>query len=594
MERLAPPGVVPQSSACVACGTALSAERCDHCGAASRAGPYTVKRLVAQTPHSRVYVAEDEAGAQVALKELIYTLVPSAQELDAFERETKLLQSLQHPAIPRFVRGFTVGSGAHTRLYLAQELVSGESLARRVERGALSEDEVYGFAVQVLEVLDWLHHRTPPVVHRDVKPANVIVRPNGKVSLVDFGAARDVKGAQTYRSTLVGTIGYMPPEQLGGTVGPRSDLYALGATMVNLLTRRPPEEWVGPGLAVDVSRLQVSQTMRRVLEKLLAPRVEDRFADARAAIEAIRDPSRLVPATARRRRNLPLVFASFSLAIVCAMAAGALVLRGAPTRPQAAVVTPPVVEAPQPAPVRAPRTLGEQPVVNTTAFNWQLASWDFRKPGPWLLDMTGHQHSVPFPSSGYTVEFFGPVFDGTEDIEVPDAPDLAPTGPFNLHTMVGRFDGVAGTGKHFKAPVNADGSPKVEHLVTRGDPDGDFAYDLAVIGDRLRFTIRDDAGKEASVTGKMKIETSSISIYAMFDPAERKLTLLQLGNCKPLGQITTGVRPARVVKHGKVHLLRGYAGMVDALDLERGLQEISDPGGKDSCGLRGAKLDVKQ
>jgi serine/threonine protein kinase len=548
---------------------------------------------MAQTPHSRVYVAEDEAGAAVALKELIYTLVPSAHELDAFERETTLLQSLQHPAIPRFVRGFTVGRGAHTRLYLAQELVSGESLARRVERGALSEDEVFAFAVQVLEVLDWLHHRTPPVVHRDVKPANVIVRPDGRVCLVDFGAARDVKGAQTYRSTLVGTIGYMPPEQLGGTVGPRSDLYALGATMVHLLTRRPPDEWVGPGLAIDVGRLQVSQTMRRVLERLLAPRVEDRFADARAAIEAIRDPSRLVP-VAKRRSGWPLVLGGISLAIGVALASAAMVVGGkaaqAEAQVQAVLTAPPEPRVVKPmAPVEvAPDT---QPDVTETAFKWELASWNFKKPGHWVLDTTGHRHSVRFPSSGYTVDFFGPVFDGTGDLVVADAADLAPRGPFTIHAMIGRFDGVLGFDKHFKPPVNADGSPKVEHLITRGDPDGDFAYDLAIIGKELRFSIRDDGGKEATISGPMKIENGSISVYAIFDPSERRMTLLQLGDCKPLAQLITGVKPARAVTNASVHLLRGYAGQIDDLNLSRGIEVLGKPDGRGSCGMSGAKLD---
>src|SRR5882672_1244420 len=118
MERLAAPPQPRAPAACVVCGTGLDANRCSHCGAVATAGPYTIVRMIAQTSHGRVYLAEDETGAKVALKELLYTLVPSTQELDAFERESRLLSQLDHPRIPRFVRGFTEGRGVHTRLYL--------------------------------------------------------------------------------------------------------------------------------------------------------------------------------------------------------------------------------------------------------------------------------------------------------------------------------------------------------------------------------------------------------------------------------------------------------------------------------------------
>src|SRR6185437_10845291 len=157
------------------------------------------------------------------------------KEIDAVEREAKTLAQLSHPRIPRFLRSFTEGSGVGLRLYLAAEHVAGEPLSARIARGPLGESEARHIAKQVLEVLAFLHGQRPALVHRDVKPDNLILRPDGTVALVDFGTARALSGTRTFGSTLVGTFGYIPPEQLGGTVGPSSDLYALGTTLLHAL-----------------------------------------------------------------------------------------------------------------------------------------------------------------------------------------------------------------------------------------------------------------------------------------------------------------------------------------------------------------------
>ncbi|HVE86995.1 MAG TPA: serine/threonine-protein kinase, partial [Myxococcales bacterium] len=192
--------------------------RCEHCGAAFRAGGYAILRTIAQGPLGRMYEAIGKNGERVALKELIFALVPDAATLDAFEREAALLKAIHHPQIPRFVDAFSEGTGVNTRLYLAQEFVEGEPLLQSFSRQKLAPEEARQLAFQVLAVLDALHGREPPVLHRDVKPANLIRRPDGSVALVDFGSARLLPRGATHRATLVGTFGYMPLEQMGGTV----------------------------------------------------------------------------------------------------------------------------------------------------------------------------------------------------------------------------------------------------------------------------------------------------------------------------------------------------------------------------------------
>ena len=132
------------------------------------------------------------------------------------------------------------------------EKIEGESLAALRKRGgALSEGEVVRLLRDAAEVLDYLHGRAPPVIHRDLKPGNVIRRPDGSFAFVDFGAVRD-KLRPEGGSTVVGTFGYMAPEQFQGRALPASDVYAIGATALAMLTGQQPEDLPHKGLAIDV------------------------------------------------------------------------------------------------------------------------------------------------------------------------------------------------------------------------------------------------------------------------------------------------------------------------------------------------------
>lgn len=272
---------------CPDCLKASTDPRCGFCGAALQAGPFRTLSLLSESPHGRMYVAEDAGGQKVALKELAFALVPSAKTLDLFEREAQVLRALDHPAIPRFVASFSEGTGPRLRLYLAQELVEGETLLAKIQRGPLEANEGRTLALEVLQILDALHRRSPRLLHRDLKPSNLILRPDGRVALVDFGAARELLRDVTHGATFVGTFGYMPFEQMGGTVDERSDLYALGATLVHALTGVPPADLFGKSLSEELTSRapHLSASFRGLLLRLLAPRREDR---CRSAAEAIR------------------------------------------------------------------------------------------------------------------------------------------------------------------------------------------------------------------------------------------------------------------------------------------------------------------
>jgi serine/threonine protein kinase len=163
------------------------------------------------------------------------------------------------------------------------EFIDGTSLAEVIaERRHLSEDELLGVFVEMLGILDYLHSCVPPVLHRDIKPANIILRPGGVPALVDFGAVRNVfRTADESGSTVAGTYGYMPYEQYMGQATPASDLYALGATFLHLITGRPPPEFIaGEGRIEVPASLPGDPLLREILVRLLRPSPADRFGDA--------------------------------------------------------------------------------------------------------------------------------------------------------------------------------------------------------------------------------------------------------------------------------------------------------------------------
>jgi len=240
-------------------------------------------RALSRKAHAYTYLAQNARGVRFVLKELAFALAPDAAAIAAFERETDLLRQLSHPRIPRFCASFREGQGAQTRFYLAQELVEGSSLESELARHRYSEAEVIDVLEQMLRVLVYLHGLSPPILHRDLKPANIIRRRDGALFLVDFGAARE--GGRTLSSaTLVGTFGYMPPEQLAGQVDQTSDLFALGMTALHLLAHRPPWELFADDPDSFPKSINASPGLRRFLKRLTARRRSKRIPTARRAL----------------------------------------------------------------------------------------------------------------------------------------------------------------------------------------------------------------------------------------------------------------------------------------------------------------------
>ncbi len=205
---------------------------------------YTILRQVGKGGMGAVYQADDaNIGKMWAIKEMSDAAITNSQEKQqahaAFRQEALMLANLNHPNLPKVADHFTDGG----KQYLVMDFIEGETLAEKLKRedGPLPVAVVVGWAEQLCDVLDYLHNRQPPVIFRDLKPANVMITPDGMVKLIDFGIARIFKLGKAVDTAHFGTAGYAPKEQYGkGQTDARSDVYALGAMLHHLLTGADP------------------------------------------------------------------------------------------------------------------------------------------------------------------------------------------------------------------------------------------------------------------------------------------------------------------------------------------------------------------
>ncbi len=208
-------------------------------------GRYRLVAQVGQGGYGYVYKAEDtdQEKQSVAVKEM-HSSGLSAQEAQeataAFHQEAALLGSLAHPNLPRIHDQFTEGGHA----YLVMDFIAGKTLEERqkhVTEKRLPAQEVLRIGIQVCDVLEYLHSQQPPIIFRDLKPANIMLTRDGQLFLIDFGIARHFKPGQAKDTVAFGTAGYAAPEQYGrAQTTPRSDIYSLGAVLHRMLTGRDP------------------------------------------------------------------------------------------------------------------------------------------------------------------------------------------------------------------------------------------------------------------------------------------------------------------------------------------------------------------
>lgn len=245
---------------------------------------YRIMDILGQGGMGALYRAIDEnLGIVVAVKENLFTTDEYSRQ---FRREAVILASLRHPNLPRVSDHFVIeGQGQ----YLVMDYIEGEDLRERMDRiGVLPEDDVITIGVAICDALSYMHAQNPPVYHRDIKPGNVKITPEGKVYLVDFGLAKVAESGQaTTTGARAMTPGYSPPEQYGGArTDHRSDIYSLGATLYAALTGIIPEDSLARAMEqttltpIRRRNARVSRKLASVVEKALEVHPDDRYQSA--------------------------------------------------------------------------------------------------------------------------------------------------------------------------------------------------------------------------------------------------------------------------------------------------------------------------
>ena len=258
------------------------------------------RRLGKQAGRQTLLARDLKTQQQVVVKLLSFSSDFNWEDLKLFQREVETLKSLSHPAIPQYLDSFEIDTPSRKGFALVQTYIEAKSLQEYLSDGrTFSENEVKQIATALLDILAYLHQRQPPVIHRDIKPSNILLKNRsgnsvGEVYLVDFGAVQTLATQQGKTVTVVGTYGYMPPEQFGGRAVPASDLYSLGATLIALVTKQHPADLPQKDLRLEFEQFtQLSPGFTNWLKWMTHPSLERRPASVQIAKEVLQKPQQI-------------------------------------------------------------------------------------------------------------------------------------------------------------------------------------------------------------------------------------------------------------------------------------------------------------
>lgn len=283
-------------------------------------GKYKILSQVGQGGMSVVYLAINEkANAQWAVKEVRKDGIKDFEVVkQGLVAETDILKKLSHPSLPRIIDVID----SDDSFIIIMDYIQGNSLNKALEEfGAQPQENVIEWAKQLTDVLGYLHSRTPPIIYRDMKPANVMLKPDGNVTLIDFGTAREFKEKNLADTTCLGTVGYAAPEQFGGmgqTDG-RTDIYCLGATLYHLVTGMNPCEPPYEIKPIREINPALSSGLEKIILKCTQRNPDDRYQSAAELMYALEHYSEEDDNYRdKQKRKLNLFLASIALTAIFA------------------------------------------------------------------------------------------------------------------------------------------------------------------------------------------------------------------------------------------------------------------------------------
>ena len=251
-------------------------------------GKYRILGMLGRGGISRVYLAEDiGTGRRYAVKE-----IP-----DRYASEIEMLSKLRHSGLPQIYDAVW----QQEILWLVIEYIPGSSLRSLLdEYGAQPLESSLDWMIQLCEVLTYLHTRTPPIIYRDVKPGNIILKPDGRIMLIDFGAAREYKPGGDEDTELLGTRGYAAPEQYGGfgQTDARTDIYGVGATLYHIISGHNPAKPPYKRLPVTELNPCIPYSLERLIDRCTRSDAEERYKSCGVLLGELRKIKRCVSQSA--------------------------------------------------------------------------------------------------------------------------------------------------------------------------------------------------------------------------------------------------------------------------------------------------------
>ncbi len=287
-------------------------------------GKYEILKEIGRGGMSVVYLAMDKRlNKQWAVKEIRKNGSGRNDEIvvNSLLAEANMMKKLDHPSLPRIVDIIDNG----TTIYVVMDYIEGESLDKILnEYGAQPEEVVIGWAKQLCDALGYLHSQKPPIIYRDMKPANVMLKPEGTIKIIDFGIAREYKEQKLADTTVLGTKGYAPPEQYSGQTDARSDIFALGMTMHHLLTGVDPRS-SGAYAPVRQWNPELSEGIEIIIDRCVEPAAENRYQSCTDLLYDLEHPELITKGFKRKqKRRLAAFLGSIGMCIVMTIAGVAL------------------------------------------------------------------------------------------------------------------------------------------------------------------------------------------------------------------------------------------------------------------------------
>lgn len=282
-------------------------------------GKYEVLKLIGKGGMSKVYLAMDKnLNKQWAIKEIERKAYDKNNEVVVASAmaEANMMKKLDYPSLPRIVDIIE----KENVIYVVMDYIEGETLSSVLSKeGAQPQEVVIEWAKELCRVLDYLHTQNPPIIYRDMKPANIMLQPNGNIKLIDFGIAREYKEQNLADTVSLGTKGYAAPEQFGGKgqTDARTDVYCLGVTLYHLLTGQNPCEPPYEIYPIRYWNPQLSSGLEAIIQKCTQLNPEDRYQSCAEMLYALDHYDEMDEGYRRKqKRKLNVFFATSGAAVL--------------------------------------------------------------------------------------------------------------------------------------------------------------------------------------------------------------------------------------------------------------------------------------